>query len=289
MKSNKINGCIDPQVGELITQYELGQLSDEERDRFEEHLMDCDFCRRELEEMLPTISAMRRYKTAIIQGLHDEGISFESLRERLLGLHHTEQVKRASLGYLWQKVLHGFRRFGKPRIFVPAAVVVTASLLFVALLHHPENPYLPYLSFEKLPYRPQKLRGEMATEAERLFHEGMNNYLKNNYKSAIGNLKNAIEKDPDNGSWWLYLGVCYYLDHQGKQAIEALTGADTMTQHSLKIRSRWYLAQAYLLQGDTDRAIPLLEWIMGQRREYAAQAGSLLTITLPLIKGERKH
>jgi len=279
-----MNECIAPEVGALITQYEMGQLSDEERNRFEEHLMDCDFCRRELEETLPTISTMRRHKAEIVQGLHDEGISFESLKERLLALSRPGQIQKTSPKYIWEKILQGFRTFGRPRIFVPAAVVVTALLLFVTLLHHPDNPYLAYLSFEKLPYRPQKLRGEMATEAERLFHQGMNDYLRSDYRGAIGNLRKAVEKAPDKGAWWLYLGVCYYLDHQGKQAIEALTKADTLTQHSLKIRTRWYLAEAHLLQGDVDRAIPLLEWIRAQKREYAAQADSLLTIVHHIIR-----
>jgi len=286
-----MNECRDPQVGELITQYEMGELSDEERDRFEEHLMDCDFCRRELEGMLPTISAMRSHRAEILKGLHEEGISFESLKKRLLALPRSGRIKKTSPKYIWEKILQGLRVFSRPRGWVPAAVVVTALLLMITLplFHHPENPYLTYLSFDKLPYQPQKLRGEMASQAERFFHKGMNEYLRGNYRGAIGNLREAVEKDPDNGTWWLYLGVCYYLNHQGKQAIEALTRADGLTQYSLNVKSRWYLAQAYLLQGDADRAIPLLERIRDQKREYATQADSLLTIVHSPITGEQKE
>jgi len=278
MKDKRKNECIAPEVGRLLTQYELGQLEQEEQDRFEEHLMDCDLCRRELEEMLPIITAIRGHKAEVAKALHSEGISFKSLKERLLALPRPAQVKSASLGHLWQKILHGLRTFGRPRIFVPAAVVVIALLLFVTLFHHPESPYLTYLSFEKLPYRSEKLRGEVATQAEQLFHQGMNDYLKGNYKGAINSLKKAVEKAPDNGIWWLYLGVCYYLNHQPKRAIEALTKANALTQYSQKVRSHWYLAQAYLLQGDVDRAIPLLEWIRDQKMGYSAQADSLLMI-----------
>ncbi len=281
-----MNECIDPQVGAFITQYEMGQLGDEERDRFEEHLMECDFCRHELEEMLPTISTMRRHKAEIAQGLHVEGISLESLRERLLALSRPDRIQKTSPKNVWEKILQGLKAFSKPRILAPAVVVVTALLLFaiLPLFHHPDNPYLTYLSFEKLPYRPQKLRGEMVTEAEHLFHEGMNDYLVEDYKDAIANLKNAVEKAPDNGSWWLYLGICYYLDRQAERAIEALTKADGLTQYSLNAKSRWYLAQAYLLQGDADRAVPLLEGIRDQRRTYATQADSLLTIVHDIIR-----
>jgi len=241
--------------------------------------------------MLPALSVMRRHKAKILKGLHDEGINFESLKKRLLALPRSGRIKKTSPKYIWEKILQGLRVFSRPRGWVPAAVVVTALLLMITLplFHHPENPYLTYLSSDKLPYQPQKLRGEMASQAERFFHKGMNEYIRGNYKGAIGNLREAVEKVPDNGTWWLYLGVCYYLDGQGRQATEALTRADTLTQYSQKVTSRWYLAEAHLLQGHVDRAIPLLEWVRDQKREYATQADSLLTIVHSPIAGEGKE
>ncbi len=285
MKDKRTNKCIAPEVGRLLTQYEMGELSDEEQDRFEGHLMDCDFCRRELEEMLPIITAIRRHKAEIAKALHSKGTSFKSLKRQLLTPRQTHRVKTRSIEYTRGRVLTWFKNTGKLRILLPAAVVVITTLfLFVTLLQHPKSPYLPYLSFQRLPYRLEKLRGEEATQGEQLFHQGMNDYLRGNYKGAINSLKRAVEKDPNNGIWWLYLGVCYYLNHQSKRAIEALTKADALTQYSQKVRSRWYLAQAYLLQGDADRAIPLLEWIRGQKMGYSAQADSLLTKVHPIIR-----
>lgn len=282
--------CRDPQVGELIAQYEMGQLGDEDRDRFEEHLLDCEFCRRELEEMLSTIAAVRGNRAEILRGLHDEGISFKSLRGKLLARPRPGRIKRRSLGYIGERIKSSVRTYRRLRVLAPAAVVATALLLFTIfpLLHRPDNPYLNVLFFEKVPYRPQTLRGEMATESERLFLEGMSSYLIDDYKGAIDNLQKAVGEAPENGSWWLYLGVCYYLDRQGKRAIEALTRADALTQHSLKVRARWYLGQAHLLRGDVDRAIPLLEWVRDRRREYGAEAESLLTAVRSVIEEERK-
>ena len=278
MKDKRTNKCIAPEVGRLLTQYELGQLEQEEQDRFEEHLMDCDLCRRELEEMLPIITAIRGHKAEVAKALHSEGISFKSLKKQLLISRQTHRVKTRSIEYTRGRVLTWFKNIGKLRILVPAAVMVTTLFLFVTLLQYPKSPYLPYLSFQRLPYRLEKLRGEEATQGEQLFHQGMNDYLRGNYKGASNSLKRAVEKDPNNGIWWLYLGVCYYLNHQSKRAIGALTKADSLTQYSQKVRSRWYLAQAYLLEGDADRAIPLLEWIRDQKMGYSAQADSLLMI-----------
>jgi tetratricopeptide (TPR) repeat protein len=36
--------CIEPKIGEMLHAHELGMLSDEDRARFEMHLMECDYC-----------------------------------------------------------------------------------------------------------------------------------------------------------------------------------------------------------------------------------------------------
>lgn len=43
--------CIDAKVGKMIGRYEYNKLSNEEREEFENHLLQCNFCFRELYEM----------------------------------------------------------------------------------------------------------------------------------------------------------------------------------------------------------------------------------------------
>ena len=45
--------CTDDSVGVLLHAYELGLLSPEDRDRFEIHLMSCDYCYGELKQFAP--------------------------------------------------------------------------------------------------------------------------------------------------------------------------------------------------------------------------------------------
>lgn len=45
--------CIDESVGALLHAYELGLLSPDDRDRFEIHLMSCDYCYSELKQFVP--------------------------------------------------------------------------------------------------------------------------------------------------------------------------------------------------------------------------------------------
>jgi hypothetical protein len=70
--------------------------------------------------------------------------------------------------------------------------------------------------------------------------------------------------------------VCSYLQRDAKQAMKALGRADELARGRLKLRARWFLAQTYLLNGDRDRAEPLLEWIVAQERDYCQDAADLL-------------
>jgi hypothetical protein len=286
-----MNGCTNEELGRLMTRYEAGQLSDEERDRFEEHLLDCDFCFQELKQMAPFMSAIQRHRVALIDSLHRDGISFESLKEDLLASHHT---KRIPYRKRWESIAQIFENLLRPRVWGPAIGVVAVVVLFLLITPFSGNPYLDHLSVEKLSfnelhgYEATHLRGGNVSEADSLFLLGMDDYLANNYKGAIGKIEDALEIAPDKGNWWLYLGVCYYLDHKANPAIEALTMADSLTQFYNKERARWYLAQAYLLKKDSQKAVPLLEWIVAQNRIYAEKADTLLKAVQSIDRGTRK-
>ncbi len=300
--------CSNEEFGRLIVHYELGWLSDEERDRFEEHLMDCDACLQELEQMRPIIGALRRDRAEILDELHRDGISFETLKGEL---RSRSPVNRSVFGKVMQVAVQALSNLRQARVLIPAVALISALVLVrIYYLPHylttakPEIPktvpatrpdgeipaggsapmevyghlgsYGFILAFETLPYQPMKLRGTTG-DAERSFDEGMEYYLRGNYRDAISNLNKAVEKTPENGAWWLYLGVCHYLERDAKAAIKALTRADSLTQYSNKTRARWYLAQAHLLNDDANQAIPLLQWLIDQRKTYADKADSLLT------------
>jgi len=50
--------CTDPELGKLIGSYELNLLSDEERKRFEDHVVACDECVKDLYRMAPVVQRM---------------------------------------------------------------------------------------------------------------------------------------------------------------------------------------------------------------------------------------
>ena len=51
--------CSDGSVGELLAAYEMGLLSEEDRVRFEQHVVECPTCLAQLYEMAPGIVALQ--------------------------------------------------------------------------------------------------------------------------------------------------------------------------------------------------------------------------------------
>ena len=266
--------CIDVELGELITQYELGQLTDEKNKLFEQHLKQCKFCRHELEEMAPVIAQILQHKDELINELHAEGISFETLRNRLLTSRQQEKKQLEKTETFFRRI---FDNVFRARVLVPAAGVIVIAVL-CALIYSPTGSNL-----EKLPYPLQPpysgeseltLRDYTLIGGEQFFSKGISCYSSNDYKAAIENLLKAVAKDPTEGEWWLYLGVSYFLDDQPQPAINALTNADKFILPVFMPHAKWYLAQSYILKGNPDLAIPLLEWICDQKDNsiYASRA-----------------
>jgi hypothetical protein len=56
--------CTDRNIGKLIASYELGLLSEEERHRFENHLLECEECFQSLYDTAPIANLMRDGKLA---------------------------------------------------------------------------------------------------------------------------------------------------------------------------------------------------------------------------------
>jgi tetratricopeptide (TPR) repeat protein len=275
MKRRSDNKCTDSEIGNLISRYEMGKLTSDEWERFEEHLMECSFCQSEVEVMLPVVAAIRTNQAEILSGLHNEGISYATCKTELCAESHKQSfVSRFSV--LVSDIMDSILR---PRIWAPSLAVVAVCLFFLLrpAQHEVQSPFLPKLSFNKLIYQPIETRGESMTEGKRHFDEGMSLYVHGDYESAIKSLRKAVKVSPDNDKFWLYLGVTYYLEHKPELAVDALTHADTLASSSFKTRTGWYRAQAYLLAGDSSRAVPLLDRVIHEQREYANEADTLLT------------
>jgi tetratricopeptide (TPR) repeat protein len=268
--------CNDETQGALLTRYELGTLNDVEQNQFEEHLLDCQFCSEALVEMLPLTATLRQNRQAIVSRLHRDGLSFDALREELLTEKRTPRTRQWS--YINEVFIWLRAAFARPVVWAPTALCAAAALVLVIQLHQqsPSTVKDYGLVFKKAPYEAQVWRGESAGPAVEYFNQGMQSYLANDYSAAIKMLKKAVAMEPERGTWWMFLGISSYLDRRAPDAVEALTRAVALTEYDLKTESLWYLAQAHVLDGHKDRALPLLKQLSEQQNPYSGEAHDLL-------------
>jgi len=267
--------CTNSSAGALLTQYALNLLNEEDRCRFEEHVMSCESCRQELLEFDPMLGAIGARREQVVNALHEQGISFESLKAELLSTKKRGMPRNVSRPL--SGTMASLFRF---RILVPAAALAVIALLILSFPNGSErvNPYLPILSFDKFAYQEMPSRAmSAAPSTDSLFSKAMAAYNANDYKSAEQLLLNATQESPNEWSIWFFLGVTYYLDKQAAPAIAALLQADSLNRYALEIETKWYLAQAYLLNNDPEKALPYFLWIQEKPGEYASRAEALAT------------
>ncbi len=80
--------CIDPAIGVLLHAYEIGGLSETERDCFEIHLMNCEFCFDEVKRFADIATVLRSDSRVleVLQESEKEETTAESLAQKLKGL-----------------------------------------------------------------------------------------------------------------------------------------------------------------------------------------------------------
>ena len=77
--------CTDKNMGVLLHAYELGMLSEKEKDAFEAHLLDCKFCFQQLKEFAPrgtTLTISPEIKK-VLDEVHRQQASKDPLLQKL--------------------------------------------------------------------------------------------------------------------------------------------------------------------------------------------------------------
>jgi len=278
MEDESQHKCIDTEVGQLIFLYELKQLRDQQNRQFEEHLMRCNYCMQQVQDKLPIFDAFHQNKEEIRADLEAEGLLFQPSYSLLDAIRSGARRWMELLSNILDWLQNVIQVFSQPKVLVPIGAIAAALFIIVLIQPKPgdENPYLPYLSFQKIPYRQMQTRGTVGEEAQQLFTDGMTAYREDKFTLAADHVTKAVELAPGEGLWWLYLGVIHYLDHQPELAIIALAKANSLTEYALKSTSRWYLAQSYLLNEDSESGVHYLKILADQQREYAEEAQRLL-------------
>jgi tetratricopeptide (TPR) repeat protein len=232
----------------VMEKYLLGNLSDSEREAFEQHFFECDECFARLEAL-----------QAAQQALAARPVS------RAFQIEHPQRI----------------RTWGWP--VAAAALVVIGLVAVLWWVMRPPFPRTAALSpallqltqIEPPSYEPVRLRGAQD-EAQQRFRTAMEFYSAGDYASAIPGLDEAAGLDPNAPNISFYLGACYLLEGRTSEGIESL-------QHTVDLGDTPYLEEALLLlakarirQRDLDAARAALERVVSLEGDFASEANDML-------------
>ena len=176
---------------------------------------------------------------------------------------------RATLQELEKKA--GSKRFLPP----PKKWLVAASLFLLVALgfwsvqnrFFPSNQALYVAHFE--PYRNKVMPITRGSEVQSIAYKAFAAYESAEYHKAI-NLFSSV-KDPKQDHILFYKAMCYLSLDKNEEAIEILTGLSAVpgtgdAGSDFSQQARWYLALAYLNQGEEKKAMSQFSLIAEQEQ-----------------------
>lgn len=231
---------------EQIQDYIEDRLQDAEREAFEDRL------RQEQELKSAYIQELARH-TALIA--HKRAEEKEALKKLFGQSDSTARIRSITPFY---------------RITAVAAAVLLlllAGYLLMPSKNAPEQLAMNY--FE--PYPMSNVRGE-TDEAQSLMDKALTPYQEGNFEEALPYLQQLQQAKPDNDQLKLNLASGLIAEKQFQEAIDLLQSISFQSADA----AEWYLALAYLLNGQEDSAKSLLEEIAGKPHFRKQQAMELL-------------
>ena len=263
--------CREVEDYDILERYVLGQLTDPERDEFEQHYFDCDSCFSQLQSGLALQEELWLHPPARTQ---TRGATFRRCWVWTPAL--AAMVLLVTLG-IWRYEVRGRHQeaaTSTPQTQAPAPAA-TRSLEELARVEPPE--YSP----------PPLLRGA-EDDAHQSFRAAMDRYSKKDYAGAIPGLRAAIKAQPhaflaSPASQNLlavqsnyYLAVCYLMTDQTDAAIESLRETISFNDPSYSEDAHFYLAKTFLRKKDVAAAETELRTTIQLGGSKAAEAGEIL-------------
>ena len=236
--------CSDIENQDSIEKYLTGALSEAERERLEEHLLTCEACQDELEEM------------ALLR---------TSLGDERWAVGEEPRASWLQWPWAWAAAAAAALALGLGLVFWLAPWVGPP----------PDQALIAASMVEAPPYEPRTLRS-VTGDAEIRFHEAMQQYLEGSYARAIPGLEAAVELDPSLDKARFYLGACYLLEDEPKKAIDSLSRVAELEGSPYREWAHFYRAKAHLRVGDLDSALSDLSEVIsvGGELQPRARGGS---------------
>ena len=253
--------CMNPQIAQLITRYELNLVSEEERRSFENHLLQCDACFKDFYEMSPVIEVMSENRQELLQAIESTETA------------HQPAADAQGLVELVKEWLQSQRR---PLL---AGGAFAFALLVVLILLPSGQSYrdLAVLAPFEASEQTFTLRGEIEEDWQATWQRGRNAYRHGRYAEAIDSLKKAHKLNPEHAGIMLYLGVSYLLDAKPDSARGYLhqVAVDTSARPTKwRATAHWYLGNLFLQANEAGQAKRAFETVVNLDGDHIEEAQS---------------
>lgn len=263
------NTCIAPEVGALLMQYELRTLSQSQIDAFERHLMNCDFCLSEAEEMRKVANAMLANRTHILSAYSKDDVTVDSLLEQAAGAskpspHVAKVATPRPRVFSWEHL------FGPRAAIAFAAAAALFLVIGLGIFDHKQ----PATIGEYDPPAWHAWQTRSSLPADSLLMRAHESYSQKDFVTASQALSQYLTNREDSQAA-LYLAVSYYETDRFDAAIKAL--ARVGSENSVVFQeAEFYRALTHIRLGENDRAIIILKKFVATNSTRMEPARELL-------------
>jgi tetratricopeptide (TPR) repeat protein len=268
---------------QILEAYLVGQLTEGDRDAFEEHYFECARCFRDLQTLRAVQGELQR------AGAGSDARITRPLMGWASAAALAAVVVLATSVVLWMRTQPptGPVRSARTQPQVEAQPTDRPGPARRAEPAVSPEPTLAQLArVEPAPYEPLTLRGAQG-EATTRFQRGMERYRQADYRGAIPDLSTAAESDPAAAHIRFFLGVSHLLLGQDRAAITWLQATIAVGDSAYVEDAHFYLAKAYLRRDDLSAAEKHLKRVVQLRESRSGEARHLLT-QLARLKNPRK-
>jgi hypothetical protein len=290
--------CIGSPAQEMAEQYLVGELSEQDAERFENHYFACDLCHEYLLTLRDIRDALAREPIDISAPAPAPATQDQSRRGRILSFPVRRMVwGSVAAALLLGAVLVGIRQSRHVYPLSSEQASSTASAKFQPTLpnvaelnpvaegktsaqsadrggHASQSIELASLVDLRLPgYQLPQLRGEESADNDHIgFSTGMSAYARGDCHSALERLANVPTTASDSVAAQLYSGLCELkarqLDHAQASFAKVIAAGDTPQLET----AEYFLAQTRLLRRDAAGAASWLSKTIALRGDYEERA-----------------
>jgi len=259
--------CTNPELGALVTRYELGALDENEQAAFIDHLIECEFCHNEVYTMAPVMDALRRER--------------ESRMRAGIRSVPPERVSRAHPAY-W------FPRTAQSRLLWAAGAAVLICGLTLVVFHLKGRdeggrelagsaPLALRLKVPKAEFqRPSDQAVYRAPEAAAAYERAMTSYEQDRFAEAAQRLDVLCRLEPENVEFAFYRGVSLLLAGRSRDAIPPLKRAAELSGGDRREESLYFLSLALVKWDMPSLALVELGRVVELRGKHAKDAERLI-------------